>query len=134
MNAVQTLAIAKLVGEQAEKDARKKVSPGNHNADFWVHISGGIEVGEDYNRKVPQKAKPWDLLAVALSRLNGVTIDAITREALSAAPELAESVKQKAEAAIQSIKGTTETVCSGRIKTDLTVEVVVGAVPTAKAA
>ena len=134
MNAVQTLAIAKLVGDQAEKDARKNVCPGNHAADFWLHVSGDIDVGEDYNRKVPQKAKPWDLLAVALSHLNGMTIDSITREALSAATELVESVKQKAEAAIQSIKGTTETVCSGRIKTDLTVEVASGVVPAAKAA
>ena len=134
MNAVQTIAIAKLIGEQAEKDARKQVSPGTHAADFWLHVSGDIDVGDDYVRKVPQKAKPWDLLAVALSHLNGVTIESITREALSAAPELVETVKLQAETAIQAIKGMTETVCAGRVKADLAVEVVSGAVPIAKAA
>ena len=134
MTAVQTIAIAKLIGEQAEKDARKHVSPGNYSADFWLHVSGDIDVGEDYLRKVPQKAKPWDLLAAALSHLNGVTIESITREALNAAPELVETVKQQAETAIQAIKGMTETVCAGRVKADLNVEVVSGSVPAAKAA
>ena len=134
MNAVQTIAIAKLVGEQAEKDARKQVSSGSHIADFWLHISGEIDVGEDYMRRVPQKAKPWDLLAAALSRLNGVTVEAIVRDALSAAPEMVDNIKKQAEAAIQAIKGTTETVCAGRINADLNVEVVSGVIPDTKAA
>ncbi len=124
MNAVQTIAIAKLIGEQAEKNARKQVAPGNYLADFWMHVTGGIDVGEDYVRKVPQKAKPWDLLAVALSHLNGVTVESITREALSAAPEFMESIKKQAETAIQTIKGMTDTVCSGRITADLNGEIV----------
>ncbi len=134
MNAVQTIAISKLIGEQVEKDARKLVSPGSYSADFWVHVSGDIDVGEDYVRRVPQKAKPWDLLAIALSRLNGVTVESIVREALNAAPELVETVKKQAEAAIQSIKGTTETVCGGRVNADLNFEVVSGVTPIAKAA
>lgn len=124
MDWVQTIAIAKLIGEEAEKDARKRVSPGTHSADFWLHVSGELDVGEDYVRRVPQKAKPWDLLAVALSHLNSVTVESIVREALNAAPEAVETVKKQAEAAIQSIKGTTDTVCAGRVRADLAVEVV----------
>jgi len=134
MNAVQAVAISKLIGEQVEKDARKQVSPGFYPADFWLHVSGDIDVGADYIRRVPQKAKPWDLLAAALSRLNGVTVDAIVRDALNAAPDLVETVKKQAEASIQAIKGTTETVCAGRVNAYLKVEVVNGTVPLVKAA
>jgi len=133
MNAIQTLAVTKLVGEHAEKTSRQQVAPGSYGMDFWLHVTGCMDVGEDYTRKVPQKAKPWDLLAVALSHLNGVTVESITREALAAAPELVEAVKAKAEAAVRAIKGTTETVCAGRIDADLKVEVVAG-VSLAKAA
>jgi hypothetical protein len=134
MNPVETIAIAKLVNEAAEKNARKSLASGTYSADFWLHITGCMDIGEDYTRRVPQKAKPWELLAVALSHLNGVTIESITREALNAAPELVESVKAKAEASIRAIKGTTETVCSGRIDADLAVEVVPGSVVLPKAA
>ena len=124
----------KLICELTEKDARKQVTPGSYPADFWVHVSGDIDVGADYVRRVPQKAKPWDLLAAALSRLNGVTVDAIVRDALNAAPDLVETVKKQAEASIQAIKGTTETVCAGRVEADLKVEVVSGSVTEVKAA
>ncbi|MEI7881870.1 MAG: hypothetical protein WCI95_13480 [bacterium] len=134
MNAVQTIAISKLIGEQVEKDARKKVGSGSYAADFWLHVSGEIDVGEDYMRKVPQKAKPWDLLAAALSRLNGVTVEAIVRDAMSAAPEMVENIKKQAEVAIQAIKGTTETMCAGRVNAELQVEVVSGVIPDSKAA
>lgn len=97
-------------------------------------MSGDLDVGEDYIRRVPQKAKPWDLLAAALSRLNGVTVEALVRDALNAAPELVENVKKQSEAAIQSIKGTTETVCAGRVNADLKVEVLAGVAPVSKAA
>lgn len=48
MNPVETIAIAKQVGEQAEKDARKQVCSGTHSTDFWLHVSGDIDVGDDY--------------------------------------------------------------------------------------
>ena len=134
MNAVQAIAIAKLISELSEKEARKQVTPGSHPADFWIHVSGEIDIGADYVRRVPQKAKPWDLLAAALSRLNGVTVDAIVRDALSADPEMVENVKKQAEASIQAIKGTTETACAGRVEADLKVEVVNSSVPVIKAA
>ena len=63
-----------------------------------------------------------------------VGVESIARYALSAAPEMVENIKKQAEAAIQAIKGTTETVCAGRVNADLNVEVVNGSVPLVKAA
>lgn len=124
MNAVETLAITKLVGEKAEDEARKAVAAGSYVTDFWLHISGSIEMGEDYIRKVVQKACPWALLDVALSHLNGTTVESIVREALAADPKLVAEIKARADKAVASIKGTTETLCAGRVKADLAVEVV----------
>jgi hypothetical protein len=123
MNPVETIAIAKVAGKKAEKDARKRVTTGTHDTDFWLHIFGQVEVGDDYVRRVPQKACPWNLFAVALSHLNGTTIESIVREALNADPELVAAIKARADKAVAAIKGMTETTCSGRVKTDLAVEV-----------
>ena len=134
INAIQTLATGKLLGEKVVKQARREVAPGAYLVDYWVHITGGMEVGDDYIRRVPQKAQPWLLLAVALSRLNGVTVESIVREAMSADPELVADIKTRADAAVASIKGMTETVCSGRIKTDLKAEVIANPMVIPKAA
>ena len=123
-NPIETIAIAKLVGEKAEKEARKAIAAGTYAADFWLHIFGELDVGDEYVRKVPQKAMPWDLLAVALSHLNGTTVESIVREALAADPKLVADIKARADKAVAAIKGMTETVCSGRVKADLAAEVV----------
>ena len=48
MNPIETIAVAKVVGEKAQKQARKGVTSGTHVTDFWLHIFGDIEVGDDY--------------------------------------------------------------------------------------
>ena len=134
MKAIEALTIGKLVGDKAVKEARKQVAPGMYLTDFWLHVTGGMEVGDDYIRRVPQKAQPWNLLAVALSHLNGTTVESIVREALTADPEMVADIKSKAEDAVASIKGMTETACSGRVKADLKAEVISGVADIRKAA
>jgi len=134
MQATETLAINKLVSDKAVKDARKQIAPGTYLTDFWLRISGSVEIGEKYVRRVPQKAQPWLLLAVALSHLNGVTVESIVREAMSADPEMVADIKARADAAVVSLKGMTETACSGRIKANLNAEVVENPVAVMKAA
>jgi len=124
MNPLETIAVAKLVNDKAEKEARKTIGSGTYPADFWLHVSGHLEVGDNYTRKVPQKACPWHLLAVALSHLNGTTVESIAREALNADPDLVAAIKARADKAVTAIKGTTETVCAGRVKTDLAIEAI----------
>ena len=134
MNAIETLAIDKLVSEKAMKNARKQIAPGTYLTDFWVRISGSVEIGEKYVRRVPQKAQPWNLLAVALSHLNGTTVESIVREAMAADPEMVKDIKARADAAVVSLKGMTETTCAGRIKANLNAEIVENPVTVMKAA
>jgi len=119
MDAIQTIAIAKLIGDKAEKEARKGIVPGTFPTDFLLHVTGNLDIGGDYTRRVPQKAKPWELVAVALSHLNGVTVESIVREALTADPKMVADIKARADSAVASIKGLTETLCAGRVKADL---------------
>ena len=132
INAIETLAVAKLITSSQQKSARKLIGDGMRNIDFCVHITGKMDVGADYLRTVPQKAKPWELLAVALSRLNGITVESLTREALTANPETVASIKSRAAQAIAEIKGSTETVCAGRV--DATLEAEVTTLPLARVA
>ena len=119
INAVESLAVAKVVDA---KDVREEVLPGKYDVDVVVRIKGSIKVGEDYTQNVPAAARPWALLALALSKLNGVTIDSLTREALGLSEDQEKEIKAKAEESIQSIKDTTERKCKGKVTTNLEVE------------
>ena len=46
MNPIETIAIAKLVKDKAEKLARKGITSGIHDTDFWLHVFGAVEVGD----------------------------------------------------------------------------------------
>jgi hypothetical protein len=70
------------------------------------------------------KCDPWLLLAAALSKLNGVTVDALVREAVTADEALIDGLKVKAAEAIAAIKATTTTICAGKITTKLVAELV----------
>jgi hypothetical protein len=134
MSPIEMIAIAKLVGGKAEKEARRGLASGTHVTDFWLHVSGALDVGSDYIRRVPQKACPWNLFTVALSHLNGMTVESIVREALNADPDMVTDIKARADKAVAAIKGLTETTCAGRVKADLSVEAIPATQTALKAA
>lgn len=83
------------------KVPRDEVEPGEYEVDFLVRVQGSIRVGEDYEARQPQKANPWKLLRVALSKLNSATVDTIVQEALSGKYDDDDSwVKDQAKEAI----------------------------------
>lgn len=123
MKPSQTIALDKAIKEKAQKEARTNLTPGQHAVDFAVRITGTISVGESYEQQIVAKCDAWSLLAVAMSKLNGVTLGSIVREAESA--DGAE-IKAQAAAAISKIKAATVTPCSGKIKTDLRIVTVGG--------
>jgi hypothetical protein len=127
-SAVQQVAIAKALSKKAVDAARKGAEPGNYTVDMHVHVTGDMTIGEDYNRQVPQTAKPWALLAAALSHLNGVTMESIVREALEQDPALEGSIKTSATEALTKLKGPCTRTCAGRMKVDLETEVEHGTV------
>lgn len=121
MESLQTLALAKVVKAAAEKEAAAAMTVGNHMVDFTVRVQGVVTKGAAYEAVIAQKAEPWKLLALALSKLNGVTIDAIVREAELAVleDEKIDGIKEQAQVAIDQIKGTTKGMCSGKVTTKL---------------
>ena len=118
-----TLAASKAVDAASVKAARADISVGEHFVDFLVRVTGSFTVGEDYEQRLVAKADPFALLAVALSKLNGVTVDALVREALEADPEEIREIKAQASEAIQAIKAPTMSVCNGKVTTKLDFEI-----------
>lgn len=124
MVAEQIVAVAKVVKDAVAKDAGSRLAAGTYPVDFSVRVTGSIKKGEDYDSEIVAKADPWMLLAVALSHLNGATVDSIVKEALAADPAMVDSLKEKAAQAVEAVKGPTKTRCNGKITTKLEVAVV----------
>lgn len=121
---IVTVAVAKVVKEAAEKAAASKIAAGEYAVDFTVRVKGTLKKGEEYDQEIVAKANPWLLLAAALSKLNGVTVDSLVREALTADEALVDGLKVKAAEAIEAVKGKTLTKCAGKITTKLVVTTV----------
>ena len=122
-------ALSRLLAEEAS-EARELLQVGDHQVQETVTltVSGLVRVGEDYSQNIVAKADPWTLLAVALSHLNGQTIESITQEALSLDPKMVKSIKKQAEDAIAAVKAPTLTECKGKVTTkDLALAVEVAA-------
>jgi len=111
MNHLTQLAIAKAIKAGISKKASEALETGDHEVDVLVRITGSLKKGDDYDQKIVAKADPWLLLAVALSHMNGATVESIVTEALSHDPEMAKSVKKKATDAIGQVVAPTWTRC-----------------------
>ena len=115
-------ALAALVSEGVAKKASAELVIGENPVDFTVRVSGKLNRGADYDAKIVEKAEPWLLLVVALSHLNGVTVESIVKEALTADPKLVENLKAEAKKAIETVKGPTNTTCNGKVTVELVCE------------
>jgi len=124
LNAVTLTALAKVISEAASA-ARDSLDVGDHAVDdrVTIDVAGTIRVGEDYDQKIVAKADPWLLLGIALSHLNGVTIESIVAEALNAEVS-GKDIKAKADAAIAAVKAPTLTACRGKVTLKVTGSVV----------
>jgi len=120
---LDAVALAKVVSEEAYKAASAGLTVGKHEVDVTVRIVGTIGKGADYEQKVVAKADPWGLLAVALSKLNGVTVDSLTREALGLSEDALTAIKEQAKESIAAVKGPTLTKCNGKVTANLTATV-----------
>ena len=86
------------------KTFRDSIEPGKASGSALVRLSWDLTVGGDYDQKINHTI-PWErLFATALGKLNGTTVEALVREALSGDGAPAE-VKEEAQAAVAAIKG-----------------------------
>ena len=117
----EIIALSKAVTAKETKEAVTELPAGEYDVDFIVQVQGSIKRGEDYEQRIVAKAEPWMLLAAALSHLNGVTVASLVKEALTADPALAKSLKKEAAEAVQEVKDPTTTQCNGKITTNVIV-------------
>lgn len=110
---IEELALSRI------KDTGWRPEPGVYDVDFTAHIRGRVTVRADTKMRAAQKAKPWALLAVAMSKLNGVTIEALVREAENA-PEA--EIKARVQEALENIKGATVVTRRGDVIAELEVQ------------
>lgn len=98
------------------------LEPGTYQIDTLVHLFGTIEKEPSKEGIIAQRAFPWKLFAAALNRLNGVSVDAIVREAENVSAQEEKDLKATVQAALTEIKGDNVGTISGRTLTNLTAE------------
>lgn len=120
---VEIIAIAKAISEKSAQygNARAELGVGEHQIAVTVTVEGGLKVGADYEQVCAPEADPWGLLAVALSKLNAVTVASIVEEHLNADENTIKEIKAQAKAALAAIKEPTRKSCKGKVTTSLTV-------------
>lgn len=117
--AIQLLALSKI----ADKDARKLVAPGKHAGTFTATIDFDLRVGEDFEQVVAQSV-PWQrIAAIALAKLNNVTVEAIVREAVGKdAEELnTDDIEARAKKAVAELLGSKARKVAGKVTGTVTV-------------
>lgn len=120
---VPKIAVHKAVKEEVYKSLSEQLEVGQHIVDCRVQLRGALKKGNPFKTKVPAAANPWRLLAVALSKLNQTSVDAVVRESLAMGEEQTTAVKKAAEDAITRIVAATERESSGRITGEVILEI-----------
>lgn len=79
MRPIEAVALGAIKAGAKQRD---QVDPGEYELDFMVRVRGELAIGEDVEAVV-SAAIPWQrVAAVALDKLNGVTLESVLREAL----------------------------------------------------
>ena len=102
----------------------KDLPVGEHHIDMLVRIFGTITKGKDYDSAVYQPIPFDQLFAIAMSKLNGVTIESIVREALDSDDIDASGVKDSVKEAIAALTDKAVKTCSGKTTAKISAEVV----------
>jgi len=116
---IETYMIWKAFSSVADKDEIKAMIPERNMEgiiDKTIRIRFGFTKGEDHETLSVQQAKPWRLLAVALNKLNGVTIESIVNEAERLDDDAEKLAKKDAELALAKIKSKTSKVIKGSVR------------------
>jgi len=127
---IETLALAKALASKAVKSARESIEAGEYEVSFDAHIEGSVRVGEDYEQRMVNKAKPWNLVYVLLEEVNklrasageaGLDMDKLMAMADAVDPNLVKQAKKDAESKAATIKAATLSSAKGKVTTKLDV-------------
>jgi hypothetical protein len=124
LSAVETMALATVIESKIKSAARDEIAVGVYDVNTLVRISGQVKVGEDYPKPQVNKIDWIGLVAVALSKLNGVTVEALVEEYEMLDGVNLKDIKDSAQAKIDLLKGKTMQMDRGRVTTNLTATMV----------
>jgi hypothetical protein len=124
LTAIQQAAINKVVSADAYKTANGEITPGEYPIDLMVRITGALKKGEKYQAAIHWSVDWCGLFAVALSKLNGVTVESIVREFCAKEEVDTAAIKVQAEDAINTVKGTAMQECNGKLSGKVFAEIV----------
>ena len=117
----QIVALHKALAAPAKK-ARDLVAPGDHNigGEIELALTGTLRVGEDYEQRLPHKAKPWAIVAallraVELAGIVGVDVYSIAKMAMEMDPAASKEAEKAVQSAVAEIAGETVTPCRGKV-------------------
>ncbi len=78
------LALAKMLTDKVVDDARDLIAEGHaYDVEAVIHVRGMLSVGEATLTKQVNKLNPYVLMQVALSKLNGVSVESFVEEVLA---------------------------------------------------
>lgn len=117
------VALHKLVAAPKYKKLVPDIEPGEYPIELQVRVLGTLKKGEPFEQRIAAKANPWAIAALAISKLNGVSIDALVRESVAVPKETQDAIKEQATAALQKIIDATRTPMEGRVTANLVHEV-----------
>jgi hypothetical protein len=117
-NAIEITAIDKMIKTASGKEARNLLSVGTHPVDCLVRVKGTIKVGEDFEKKQTNKLDWIGLCALALSKLNGVTVESLIAE-FEANGVDGKTIKKQAQEKIDALRDTTWQTTKGAVTTQL---------------
>lgn len=96
------LALAKMLTEKVVSDARDLVGDGHaYDVEATIHVRGTVSVGEATMTKQVNRLNPYILMQVALSKLNGVSVESFVAEVMALQ---AKNVEGKESAEFLAIK------------------------------
>jgi hypothetical protein len=122
---LQTVALSKVVKDAEYKKASAGLAAGEKKGEFVARVKYDLTKGEDFQQRIANKIDWTGLTAFALTKLNGVTIDALLTEFLQNNQTVdMEAIKAKAQETIDVIKGTTWGTSNGKITGDVEVEII----------
>ena len=100
---------------KAGSKVRETVKAGQYDIDAIVRIVGTMKVGNDHPAKI-SAAVPWQrLVGVLFSKVNGVTMESVVREALAAGPDLEDEISERAQAAVNELVEAQTATRKGRV-------------------
>jgi len=121
-NAIETVAIAKMVKKGELDSSRDLLSAGEYEIDCLVHIQGIMKVGEDFEKRQTNKIDWIGLTALALSKLNGVTVESLIAEFEKSGVD-GSIIKKQAQEKIDALRDSTMITSKGAVTTKLTYEI-----------